>query len=39
MAAIARQRRLDQTTNVEKENQMHTTLQGLDGCCPKRRSL
>ena len=31
MAAIARQRRPDQITNMEKENQMHTTLHGLDG--------
>jgi hypothetical protein len=30
MAAIARQQRPDQITNMEKENQMQTTLQGLE---------
>jgi Domain of unknown function (DUF4386) len=38
MAAIARHRRPDQTTNMEKENQMQTTLQRLDGSNSYRKT-
>src|SRR5438309_281108 len=38
LAAIARQRGRDQTINVEKENQMQTTLQGLDASNSYRKT-
>jgi hypothetical protein len=38
MAAIARHRRPDQTTNMEKVNQMQTTLQRLDGSNSYRKT-
>ena len=37
MASIA-PRRSDQTTNLEKENQMQTTSQGLDGSNSYRKT-